>query len=157
MANLERSLGWEIREATRTLRQQEKEYFGKVKAYEEGGLNREVELTQSQRQQMRDEEEDSVYAEIDRQRDEEINKLVASINGLTALYREMANLVLEQGTLIDRIDYNIDRAADSTQKGVEQLRKAEERQTSRCADRCIQILVGVIIVFAVIMGFKYSY
>lgn len=41
------------------------------------------------------------------------------------IYKEMANLVMEQGTLIDRIDYNIDKAMDHTEKGVEQLRKAE--------------------------------
>ena len=124
--NLERSLGWEIREATKSLRHQEKEYFHKIKAYEEGSHNREVELTETQRQKMKDWDEDSqVYAEIDRQRDEEINKLVASINGLTAIYKEMANLVLEQGTLVDRIDYNIDKALERTEKGVEHLRRAE--------------------------------
>lgn len=36
----------------------------------------------------------------------------------------MADLVLEQGTIIDRIDYNIDKAVDHTEKGVEHLRKA---------------------------------
>jgi t-SNARE complex subunit (syntaxin) len=36
----------------------------------------------------------------------------------------MAELVLEQGTIIDRIDYNIDKAMDHTEKGVEHLRKA---------------------------------
>ena len=124
--NLERSLGWEIREATKSLRHQEKEYFHKIKAYEEGSHNREVELTETQRQKMKDWDEDSqVYAEIDRQRDDEINKLVASINGLTAIYKEMANLVLEQGTLVDRIDYNIDKALERTEKGVEHLRRAE--------------------------------
>ncbi len=126
MLILERSLGWEIREATKSLRHQEKEYFHKIKAYEEGSHNREVELTEAQRQKMKDWDEDSqVYAEIDRQRDEEINKLVASINGLTAIYKEMANLVLEQGTLVDRIDYNIDKALERTEKGVEHLRQAE--------------------------------
>ena len=71
MLNLERSLGWEIREATKSLRHQEKEYFHKIKAYEEGSHNREVELTETQRQKMKDWDEDSqVYAEIDRQRDD---------------------------------------------------------------------------------------
>ena len=46
---------------------------------------------------------------------------------------------------------------DHTEKGVEHLRKAEKHTSSACADRCIQILVGIIIVFAVILGFKYSY
>ena len=94
--------------------------------------------------------------EIDKQRDEEINKLVTSINGLTKIYKEMSELVLEQGTLIDRIDYNIDKTMEHTQKGVEHLRKAEKKQSSPCADRCIQILVGVIVLLILILGFKYA-
>ena len=36
----------------------------------------------------------------------------------------MTGLVLEQGTIIDRIHYNIDKAMDHTEKGVEHLRKS---------------------------------
>lgn len=40
--NLKRSVGWEIREATRTLRHQQKEYFNKIKTYEEESGNKEI-------------------------------------------------------------------------------------------------------------------
>ena len=113
--NLKRSLGWEIREVTRTLRHQQKEYFNKIKTYESESGNKEIQLTETQREKMKDlEDESQIYEEIDKQRDQEINKLVASINGLTMIYKEMANLVMQQGTLIDRIDYNIDKAMDHT-------------------------------------------
>lgn len=102
------------------------------------------------------EEDEQIMEEIDRQRDEEINKLVTSINGLTRIYKDMANLVLEQGTLIDRIDYNIDKAMTHTEKGVEHLKQAEKRQSSPFADRCIRILVGIIVVLTIVLGFKYS-
>ena len=74
---------------------------------------------------MKDWQSEEIDQEIDKQRDEEINKLVASINGLTKIYKQMADLVLEQGTIIDRIDYNIDKTMEHTEKGVKHLRKAE--------------------------------
>lgn len=36
---------------------------------------------------MKDWEDEQIDEEIDRQRDEEINKLVSSINGLTKIYK----------------------------------------------------------------------
>jgi t-SNARE complex subunit (syntaxin) len=37
----------------------------------------------------------------------QINELIKSINQLTTVYRELNDLVINQGSLIDRIDFNI--------------------------------------------------
>lgn len=44
-----------------------------------------------------------------KERDQEITKVVQSIYSLNAIYKELQNLVIEQGSLLDRIDENIDR------------------------------------------------
>jgi syntaxin 16 len=51
----------------------------------------------------------------------EINNLVTSINDLAVLFKELSVLVIEQGTILDRIDYNIEEALDHTIKGEKQL------------------------------------
>lgn len=43
------------------------------------------------------------------QRDMEITSIVKSINGLASIFKEMQNMVIDQGTVLDRIDYNVEQ------------------------------------------------
>ena len=45
-------------------------------------------------------------------RNQEIPKIVEQMKDLSSLYQEMNNIVIEQGTLMDRIDSNIYEALD---------------------------------------------
>jgi hypothetical protein len=51
---MERSLGMEIREVSRSLRAQEKEYFDRLRTYESGTLNTAIQLREEDRQKMKD-------------------------------------------------------------------------------------------------------
>ena len=42
--------------------------------------------------------------------------------------KDLSVLVVEQGELLDKIDYNINKASDSVQAGYKELTKAEETQ-----------------------------
>lgn len=44
----------------------------------------------------------------DMQRNKQITDLVKSINQLNGIYKQLNELVIEQGSLIDRIDFNIE-------------------------------------------------
>jgi syntaxin 16 len=46
-------------------------------------------------------------------KNEEINGLVKSINDLAVIFKDISVLVVEQGTILDRIDYNIYEAKDN--------------------------------------------
>ena len=56
-------------------------------------------------------------------RDAEINALVNSVNELATLFKQMNSIVIEQGTLIDRIDYNLQEAETFVDKGKKELVK----------------------------------
>ena len=56
-----------------------------------------------------------------KKRDVEINKLVETINELTSIFKQMAELVYEQGTILDRIDFNIEETLSNTKKANQQL------------------------------------
>jgi len=43
-------------------------------------------------------------------RSKEIEQLTKSINDLAVLFKDLSVLVVEQGTVLDRIDYNIENA-----------------------------------------------
>lgn len=79
-----------------------------------------------------------------------------SINQLTTVYRDLNELVIHQGSLIDRIDFNIEETFTHIQKGNEHLRSADEWASNKYARKCIVCLMSAILILAVVLGFKYS-
>lgn len=47
------------------------------------------------------------------QRSKEINNIAKSINELAILFKDLSVLVVEQGTILDRIDYNVKEAKEN--------------------------------------------
>lgn len=45
-------------------------------------------------------------------RDEEIERIAKSVALLATLFKDVANLVIDHGTLVDRIDYNMEQVGD---------------------------------------------
>ncbi len=48
--------------------------------------------------------------ELANERDTEIQKICESIEQLAIVFKELSVMVFEQGTIIDRIDYNLEQA-----------------------------------------------
>lgn len=104
-----------MRECSRELRAQEKEHFDRLKMYEKGTANAAIELSETQKERMKgefsfEEEESShqLFENVGENRNRQIGELVNSINKLTEIYKDLNELVIEQGSLIDRIDCNIE-------------------------------------------------
>jgi syntaxin 16 len=90
------------------------------------------------------------------QRDEEIMKIAKSIEELAQIFKELAVLVIDQGTILDRIDYNMEHAVEHAKEGVKQLAKAEEHQKKNLAIKCIILLVLLNIIMICILAWKHS-
>ena len=90
------------------------------------------------------------------ERNKQITDLVKSINQLNSVYKQLNELVIEQGSLIDRIDYNIEETYQHVERGVVHLEGANEKVESACARKCMCILILAILVMAVVIGFKLS-
>ena len=88
------------------------------------------------------------------ERDVEINRVAKSIEELAAIFKELAVLVIDQGTILDRIDYNMEMTNDHTKEGLVQLHKAEEYQKSAFPMRCIIVLVVLIIIMLIVLIVK---
>merc|ERR1712157_251200 len=85
------------------------------------------------------------------QRSEEICRIASSINDLHGIFKELAVLVIDQGTILDRIDYNMEAVVEHTKTGIKQLEKAEKHQKSARPMRCIICLSITILVLMVIL------
>ena len=90
------------------------------------------------------------------QRDAEIQQIVKSIEELAQIFKELAVLVIDQGTILDRIDYNMENAVENVKQGIVHLEKAEEHQKNAMSVKCIILLVLLIIIMIVILTWKHS-
>lgn len=88
-------------------------------------------------------------------RDQEIAKIAQSIEELGTIFKELAVLVIDQGTILDRIDYNMEAVVEHTKTGVKQLEKAEKHQKSARPLRCIVCLSITIFVLLLILLLKH--
>jgi len=57
------------------------------------------------------------------ERDEEITRIARSIEELAQIFKELAVLVIDQGTILDRIDFNMEQVLAHTTEGIQQLQK----------------------------------
>lgn len=70
-------------------------------------------------------------------KDKEIQELTESVRDLAVLFKELSTLVIEQGTIIDRIDYNVEVALEQTKKGKKHLIGARKAQKSNRARKIL--------------------
>ena len=89
-----------------------------------------------------------------RRRDEDLTNLLKSVNELAEIYKDMQTLVMEQGTILDRIDYNIDIASVNISKGKKNITKADKHMKNNCFRNVIIVLIVIIFIEALLLIFK---
>ena len=97
--------------------------------------------------------EDDINIQI-KKRDEDITVLVKSIDELSGIFKDLQNIVQEQGTILDRIDYNINISYENTQQGLKSIKKAEEHQKENCFRNAILLLFFIIFVETIMIIYK---
>lgn len=97
------------------------------------------------------EEENTKIAE---HREKEVAKIVKSIVDLHDIFKDLAHMVQEQGTVLDRIDYNIEMTQTKVSEGLKQLQKAEIYKRKNRKVCCILVLSAVIVFMLVLIIFN---
>ena len=90
-----------------------------------------------------------------KKRDTELNKLLNSVSDLAGIFKDMQVLVMEQGSILDRIDYNIDIASTNVVKGKNSLIKANDYHKNNCFRNVIIVLLVCIFIEAFMLIFKF--
>nr|CAG4641086.1 EOG090X0AQP [Eulimnadia texana] len=85
------------------------------------------------------------------QRDKEIQQVVKSIVDLNTMFRDIAHMVADQGTVLDRIDFNVEHAEVKVHEGLVQLQKAEGYQKKNRKMMCIMILAVSVILLIILL------
>jgi len=163
--NVQRNLARRMQEMGTEFRKRQRTYLEDVAEQKGGGTDVQfgidVEEAERARQHVEsgldshhlslvEEMEDTVL-----QRDEEITKIAQSINDLSTIFKELAVLVIDQGTILDRIDYNMEVVVERTHDGVKQLEKAEKSQKNARSMKCIMCQLITITILVVILILKH--
>ena len=88
-------------------------------------------------------------------RDNELNLLLNNVTELATIFKDIQTLVMEQGSILDRIDYNIEVAGDNVVKGKKSLEKANEYHKKNCFRNALLILTIVIFIEVIMLIFKF--
>ena len=88
-------------------------------------------------------------------RDSELNEIVRGITNLQELFKDLHVIVIEQGSILDRIDYNIDIGFNNVSKGKKKIISANEHHKSSCFRNIILFLLICIFVESILILFKF--
>ena len=168
-ANVQRSLAMQLQTLSSDFRQKQRRYLADVKAQKSGGLvesearfgiNLEDDGTLQNNHSFGTSQQmavvDDLQSEI-QSRDKEISQIAKSIEELGSIFKELAVLVIDQGTILDRIDYNMEAVVEHTKTGIKQLEKAERSQKSARPLKCIGCLLATIMILLLILVMKHRH
>lgn len=102
----------------------------------------------TQQQLLLFEEENTKMAE---HREKEVIKIVQSIADLHDIFKDLGQMVQEQGTVLDRIDFNVEQTQVRVTEGYKQLQKAEMYQRKNRKMYCIVVLASVTLFMMILL------
>ena len=84
-------------------------------------------------------------------RDKQIRRIHRSIVELNEMTKDLAMLIVDQGTILDRIDYNIENAAHETEGAVQELEHAANYQKKARAKLLVIVLLVAVLITIIIL------
>ncbi|XVF05984.1 hypothetical protein REPUB_Repub06bG0008900 [Reevesia pubescens] len=165
--NVQRSLATDLQNLSMELRKKQSTYLNRLRQQKEGqdGVDLEMNLNGNRSKAEDDDFDDMILnehqmAKLKRseaftvEREREIQQVVESVNELAQIMKDLSVLVIDQGTIVDRIDYNIQNVATTVEEGLKQLQKAERTQKQGGMVMCASVLVIMCFVMLVLLILK---
>ena len=98
---------------------------------------------------------ESKKLDINKDRSKEIDQIVKTVNELKEIFQEVAEMIIFQGTILDRIDYNIYESRYNIRRGNREMEETHERLKSGCLRKTNQILIICIFIMSILIIFKF--
>ncbi|CAL5380534.1 unnamed protein product [Camellia sinensis] len=165
--NVQRSLATDLQSLSMELRKKQSTYLKRLQQQKEGpdGVDIEMNLNGNNSRREDDDLDDMGFNEhqmaklrkseaFTAEREREINQVVESVHELAQIMKDLSVLVIDQGTIVDRIDYNIQNVAASVEDGFKQLQKAEKTQKEGGMVMCVSVLIIMCFIMLVLLILK---
>eukprot|EP01063_Lacrimia_lanifica_P024328 TRINITY_DN32257_c0_g1_i1.p1 TRINITY_DN32257_c0_g1~~TRINITY_DN32257_c0_g1_i1.p1 ORF type:complete len:329 (+),score=114.61 TRINITY_DN32257_c0_g1_i1:64-1050(+) len=78
------------------------------------------------------------------ERDQELQDILKSLVEINEMFQHLNTMVIEQGTMLDRIDYNVQAAHEHVSKGVEVLHETDKKAKKNRFKQCVCFLIIMI-------------
>lgn len=88
------------------------------------------------------------------QREREIEDIAQGIIDLSDLFRDLQSIVIDQGTMLDRIDYNVERMAVDVKEADKELNVASGYQKKTTKRKIILLLILIIVGMIILLVIK---
>ncbi|CAK9169005.1 unnamed protein product [Ilex paraguariensis] len=163
----QRSLATDLQNLSMELRKKQSTYLQRLRQQKEGpdGMDLEMNLNRNHSRMEDDELDEMGFNEhqmaklkkseaFTAEREREIQQVVESVNELAQIMKDLSVLVIDQGTIVDRIDYNIQNVAASVEEGLKQLQKAERTQKKGGMVMCATVLIIMCFIMLVLLIIK---
>lgn len=163
--NVQRSLATDLQNLSMELRKKQSTYLKRLQQQKEGQDDLEMNLNGKISRQEDDDFSDMGFDDYQTvkfkrneaftvEREREIAQVVESVNDLAQIMKDLSVLVIDQGTIVDRIDYNVQNVAVSVEDGLKQLQKAERTQRKGGMVKCATVLVILCLIMLVLLILK---
>ncbi|KAI8807589.1 t-SNARE [Cladochytrium replicatum] len=158
--NIQISLATKLQDVSSTFRKSQSLYLAKLRGRETRSKDL-FNMPSVEASDQANDEDDSVFTDAQlavitsneraiTEREREINEIAKSIQGLAEVFKDLQTMVIDQGTILDRIDFNIEQTAVFTEGAHEQLQKAAQTQKNSRAQLCI-IALSVVVFFLLLI------
>ncbi|KAJ2553084.1 Integral membrane protein SED5 [Coemansia sp. RSA 1933] len=162
--NIQSALAQKLQERSGEFRKSQSLYMHKVSlrkdintdvfaldAEQERATSRRFDMTMTDEQlQMMESNEQAIA-----KREGEIAKIHDSITELASIFNQMQEMIIDQGTVLDRIDYNIENANVNLASAADELQTADKYHKQTTANKCIVVLGVLVIVLVIILVIKW--
>ncbi|CAH9145060.1 unnamed protein product [Cuscuta epithymum] len=160
--NVQRSLATDLQNLSMEFRRKQSTYLKQLRQQKEApdGVDLEMNFSEShddmdefgfnEHQMSKLKKSEAFTAE----REREIQQVVESVNELAQIMKDLSVLVIDQGSIVDRIDHNVQNVAATVEDGLKQLQKAERSQKKGGMVMCATVLVIMCFVMLVLLILK---
>ncbi|KAG5381530.1 hypothetical protein IGI04_033000 [Brassica rapa subsp. trilocularis] len=166
--NVQRSLATDLQSLSMELRRKQSTYLKRLQQQKEGQDGVDLEFNMNGKMSRMDEDEElggmgfdehqtvtlKEGQHVSAEREREIQQVLGSVNDLAQIMKDLSALVIDQGTIVDRIDYNIQNVSTSVGEGYKQLQKAERTQREGAMVKCAMILLILCFIMIVLLILK---
>ena len=143
-----------IQEFVKIYKKNEDDYFNKFKELVGDDSKNAASIDSKSNMMNKDFLSIEVNNEILKKRDQDINILCKSIQELSSIFKDLQMLVIDQGTVLDRIDFNIDNAQQNTKDANIQLQLADKNTSNNCSRNTNLILMVIIFFISLLILIK---